>query len=103
MGEISQFSLKLEEECEFHRKSVTHISAYQKNRSPKTKVGSYFTDSVNIVSGVPQFETNIKYQNSKKLLLEFRLKLNIKNNIKRKLQKHLNYDYFNTLVLFNQQ
>ena len=42
------------------------------------KVGSYFNESVSIVSGIPQFETNINNGNSKQLVFKFKLKFNSK-------------------------
>ena len=49
------------------------------DRSQRTKIGSYFNDSTDILSGVPQFKTNIKYKNSKKSIFKFKLKSNFKN------------------------
>ena len=38
----------------FDKKSLSCISAYPSNRKPKTKVGSEFSDSLNILFGVSQ-------------------------------------------------
>ena len=38
----------------FDKKSLSFISAYLYNRKQKTKVGSEFTDFINILFGVPQ-------------------------------------------------
>ena len=38
----------------FDKKSLSCVSAYPSNRKPKTKIGSEFSDFLNILFGVPQ-------------------------------------------------